>query len=88
MTTMLVLQRFDMFHYFWITTEDLMLKPDGDNSVVIRDRCFLGRELMYYLRTNSGKELIARTTNQQILPVGTRVQVSIAGQAIKAFPVA
>ncbi len=71
-----------------IRQEDLMLKPDGDNSVVIRDRCFLGRELMYYLRTNSGKELIARTTNQQILSVGTRVQVSIAEQAIKAFPVA
>jgi iron(III) transport system ATP-binding protein len=70
-----------------IRQEDLLLKPDGENSVVIRDRCFLGRELIYYLRTNSGKELIARTTNQQILPVGTHVKVLIGDRAIRAFPV-
>jgi iron(III) transport system ATP-binding protein len=71
-----------------IRQEDLLLKPDGENSVVIRDRCFLGRELMYYLRTDSGKELIARTTNQQILPVGTHVRVAIAKGAIRVFPIA
>jgi iron(III) transport system ATP-binding protein len=71
-----------------IRQEDLLLKPDRENSVVIRDRCFLGRELMYYLRTSSGKELIARTTSQQILPVGTHVKVAIANDAIRAFPVA
>ena len=60
-----------------IREEDLILKPDDTGSAVIRDRQFLGREHRYYLVTPSGKELHARTTTTNLLPVGTRVSLAV-----------
>ncbi|NET41993.1 ABC transporter ATP-binding protein [Okeania sp. SIO2B3] len=69
-----------------IRQENLMLKPDDGGSVVIHDRQFLGREFRYSLRTESGQELIARTTPQLALPMGIKVKVSIAEDCLRVFP--
>lgn len=70
-----------------IRQEDLMLKPDDQSSIVIRDRQFLGREFRYCLQTESGKELIARTTPQVALPIGIKVKVFVAKDNLRVFPV-
>ncbi|NEQ41299.1 MAG: ABC transporter ATP-binding protein [Okeania sp. SIO3I5] len=70
-----------------IRQEDLMLKVDDEGSMVIRDRQFLGREFRYCLQTESGKELIARTTPQVALPIGIQVKVSVAEDNLRVFPV-
>ena len=70
-----------------IRQEDLMLKADDEGSMVIRDRQFLGREFRYCLQTESGKELIARTTPQVALPIGIQVKVSITEDNLRVFPV-
>ena len=67
-----------------IREEDVILKPDDSGLVVIRDRQFLGREHRYCLVTPSGKELHARTTTANLLPVGTRVQLAVATSRV--FP--
>lgn len=72
--------------YLMIREEDLILQPADDAAVVIKTRRFLGREYRYCLQTPSGKELHARTTAQTVLPVGTRVQLSVAEQAVRVFP--
>lgn len=70
-----------------IREEDLILKPAKvDAPVVIRTRRFLGREYRYCLETPSGKEIHARTTVETVLPVGTRVHLAVAEQAIRVFP--
>lgn len=69
-----------------IRQEDLILKPANDAPVVIRTRRFLGREYQYCLQTPSGKELHARTMTDMALPIGARVELSIAGDAVKVFP--
>ena len=69
-----------------IRQEDLILKVDNEGCVVIRDRQFLGREFRYCLQTESGKELIARTTSQVALPIGVQVKVSIAEDNLRVFP--
>lgn len=70
-----------------IREEDLILKTaEIDSPVVIRTRRFLGREYRYCLQTPSGKELHARTTVETALPVGTRVHLAVADQAIRFFP--
>ena len=69
-----------------IRQEDLILKPDDDATVVIRDRQFLGREHCYSLLTPSGQKLQARTTSSTALPVGAKVHLSIAKQGLKIFP--
>ncbi|MGK7921312.1 MAG: ABC transporter ATP-binding protein [Trichodesmium sp.] len=70
-----------------IRQEDLILKPDNQSSIVIRDRQFLGREFRYCLQTESGKELIARTTPQIALPIGIKVKVSVVEDNLRVFPV-
>ena len=67
--------------------ENLILQPDDEAKVVIRDRHFLGREYRYCLETPSGKQLHARTTLSTVLPVGTRVQLSVANP-LPIFPAA
>jgi iron(III) transport system ATP-binding protein len=69
-----------------IRQEDLHLEPDDAAPVVIRDRQFLGREHRYCLLTPSGQELHARATHQRLLPVGTRVKLSVAASALQIFP--
>lgn len=67
-----------------IREEDVILKPDDSGLVVIRDRQFLGREHRYCLVTPSGKELHARTTTANLLPVGTRVRLAV--ETTRVFP--
>lgn len=69
-----------------IRQEDLQLEPDDEASVVIRDRQFLGREHRYCLLTPSGHELHARTTCDRLIPIGTRVKLSVAEAALRVFP--
>ncbi|UKO95840.1 ABC transporter ATP-binding protein [Nostoc sp. UHCC 0870] len=69
-----------------IRQEDLILTPATDASVFIRTRRFLGREYQYCLQTPSGQEIHVRTTTDTSLPVGTRVQISIATDAVHIFP--
>ncbi len=66
--------------------ENVILKPDNDAPLLIRDRHFLGREYRYCLQTPSGKELHARTALNTPLPVGIRVQLSVADPSIPIFP--
>ncbi|MEM1173059.1 MAG: ABC transporter ATP-binding protein [Cyanobacteria bacterium P01_H01_bin.35] len=80
------LDKFDSVELM-IRQEDLMLKADNEGSIVIRDRQFLGREFRYCLQTESGKELIARTTPQVALPIGIKVKVSVAEENLRVFPV-
>ncbi|KAB8315814.1 ABC transporter ATP-binding protein [Tolypothrix campylonemoides VB511288] len=69
-----------------IREEDIILQPDQDASVAIETRRFLGREYRYCLRTPSGKKLYARTPTAIVLPIGTRVRLSVVGQALRFFP--
>ncbi|MGK7901738.1 MAG: ABC transporter ATP-binding protein [Hormoscilla sp.] len=66
--------------------EDLILKPDEEGKVEIRDRLFLGREYHYSLITPSGREIKARATGSSPLPVGTKVQLAIAPRTLEVFP--
>ncbi|MEC4806738.1 MAG: ABC transporter ATP-binding protein [Jaaginema sp. PMC 1079.18] len=66
--------------------EDLILKPDPDSNIIIRDRAFLGREHRYRLQTPSGREIIAVNDAAQALPVGTPVRVAIASPNLRYFP--
>jgi iron(III) transport system ATP-binding protein len=68
-----------------IRQEDLHLEPNDAAPVVIRDRQFLGREYRYCLLTPSGQELHARTTQQRLLPIGTRVKLKVTESALQVF---
>jgi iron(III) transport system ATP-binding protein len=67
--------------------ENVILRPDDEAQVVIRDRHFLGREYRYCLETPSGKRLHARTTLSTQLPIGARVQLSVTNP-LQVFPLA
>lgn len=69
-----------------VREENVMLQPDDNGGVVIRDRHFLGREYRYCLLTPSGKEIHARTNLSTQLPVGTRVRISVPSSAVQVFP--
>lgn len=69
-----------------IREEDLILQPADDAPVIVHTRRFLGREYRYCLQTSSGKRLHARTSAEVVLPVGTRVELAVAEQAIRFFP--
>jgi iron(III) transport system ATP-binding protein len=69
-----------------LRAESISLYPDDTSQVVIQDRQFLGREYQYQLRTPSGRQLQARTTTETMLPIGARVQLSIANNALRVFP--
>lgn len=69
-----------------IRQEDVQLVPDTTAPVVVCDRQFLGREQRYCLQTASGHELHARAETHVILPVGTRVRLSVANSAVRIFP--
>lgn len=58
--------------------EDIILTPDCNSSVVVRERQFLGREYCYCLETASGKRLHARTNISNAVAVGTNVNLSMA----------
>lgn len=69
-----------------IREEDLILKPDENAAVVIRDRQFLGREHRYCLIAPSGREIHARRNGEALFPVGTRVQLAAVEEALRVFP--
>jgi len=69
-----------------IREEDLILQRADNAPVIIHTRRFLGREYRYCLQTSSGKRLHARTSAEIVLPVGTRVELAVAEQAIRFFP--
>ncbi len=71
-----------------IRQEDLQLVVDPASQVVIHDRQFLGREYRYWLLTATGKALYARTPISVALPIGTRVRVSTAIEAVQVFAAA
>lgn len=68
-----------------IRQEDLILQPDQTASTIIRDRQFLGREYRYCLKTQSGRELHARSTSAEALPIGTSVSLSVVPQNLRIF---
>ncbi|MBD2568533.1 ABC transporter ATP-binding protein [Anabaena lutea] len=68
-----------------IRQEDLILKPASDASVVITTRRFLGREYQYCLKTLSGKEIHARLMTNQVLAVGTKVELSVTDNSVHIF---
>lgn len=70
-----------------IRQEDLVLHPHDDGEVVVRDRQFLGREYCYRLSTASGLTLNARTHTNTCLPIGARIRVSVANDALRFYPV-
>ncbi|MBE9170367.1 ABC transporter ATP-binding protein [Pleurocapsales cyanobacterium LEGE 06147] len=67
--------------------EDLILTPDENSVVVVKERQFLGREYCYCLETASGKRLHARTTANISVTVGTRVKLSVASGEPRIFPI-
>jgi iron(III) transport system ATP-binding protein len=60
--------------------EDLILRPDEEAKVIVKERQFLGREYRYCLETPSGKRLHARTTANIQVNVGSRVKLSSLDQ--------
>lgn len=68
-----------------VRQDDLILKPDETSAVVVSDRQFLGREYRYSLQTSSGTELVARTSTETALSLGTRVYVKIVAKKLQAF---
>lgn len=69
-----------------LRTEELILRPDQQGKVIIKDRSFLGREYHYCLQTPSGKKLYARTSLNTQLPVGIRASLSLADSQVRIFP--
>ena len=63
--------------------EDIIITPDSNSPVVVKERQFLGREYHYCLETASGKRLHARTNISNAVDVGTSVNLSM----IKAKPI-
>jgi iron(III) transport system ATP-binding protein len=68
-----------------IRPEDLILQPDAEGKLVIRDRHFLGREHRYCLISNSGQELHAHQKITQPLEVGCRVNLAVAATSMRVF---
>ena len=67
--------------------EDILLIPDENSPVVVKERQFLGREYRYCLETASGKRLHARTSLGITVDVGTKVNLSVTTSTPQIFPV-
>ncbi len=81
-----ILQGFDTAELM-LRQEDLILTPDENSVVVVKERQFLGREYCYCLETASGKRLHARTTANISVTVGTKVNLSVASGEPRIFPI-
>lgn len=68
-----------------IREEDLCLTPDPKGDAIICDRQFLGREYRYCLKTASGQELHARSTEPAPWEVGTTVKLGVTNPGIRLF---
>lgn len=67
--------------------EDIMLIPDPDSKIVVRERQFLGREYYYSMETASGKIIYARTNLERAIAVGTTVSLSLTISSPRMFTV-
>ena len=70
-----------------VRPEDILLTPDDDSPVVVKERQFLGREYRYCLETASGKRLHARANAGMAVEVGAKVNLSVIPGKPKIFPV-
>ncbi|BAW96252.1 ABC transporter [[Synechococcus] sp. NIES-970] len=70
-----------------VREEELELIPQAEAPAIVRERQFLGREYRYCLQTDSGKYLHARTGVNQLVPVGSRVQIKIQSATPQIFAV-
>ena len=70
-----------------VRQEDILLTPDENSAVVVKERQFLGREYRYCLETASGKRLHALTSSGIVVDVGTKVNLSVIRGTAKIFPV-
>ncbi|MGB3616074.1 MAG: ABC transporter ATP-binding protein [Elainellaceae cyanobacterium] len=69
-----------------IRQDGITLVSDSTADIVVRDRQFLGREDRYCLRLPSGREIVARLASDYQFPIGERVRVKVADDAISLFP--
>ncbi len=69
-----------------IRQEDLLIQPDQEGTLRIRDRQFLGREHRYCLLSESGQEFHARSWTGEVLTVGSLVKFSVPSDRIQVFP--
>ncbi len=67
--------------------EEILLIPDPDSKIVVRERQFLGREYYYGIETASGKRIYARTNLDRAIAVGTNVSISLTMNAPRIFTV-
>lgn len=70
-----------------VRQEDILLTPDENSAVIVKERQFLGREYRYCLETASGKRLHARTSAGIAVNVGTKVNLSVLSGRPKIFPI-
>ncbi|MEB3294123.1 MAG: ABC transporter ATP-binding protein [Synechococcales bacterium] len=69
-----------------IRQEDLLIQPDREGTLRIRDRQFLGREHRYCLISESGQEFHARSWTEEALAIGSLVKFSIPSDKLTLFP--
>ncbi|MFQ6540374.1 TOBE domain-containing protein, partial [Aphanothece stagnina] len=65
--------------------EEIELSPASDGPVVISDRQFLGREYRYCLETAAGRQIHARTSLQTVIPVGSKVNLTLTNPSPPIF---
>jgi iron(III) transport system ATP-binding protein len=70
-----------------IRQEDIMLEEVEDlgqfDVLTIRDRLFVGREMIYSLRTESGQDITVRSNTH--IPIGSNVKLSVRSGCVKTF---
>lgn len=69
-----------------IRQEDLLLHPHASGNFVVGDRQFLGREYRYTLHSATKQKLVARTSVDVAIAVGTPVKLTVATTALRVFP--
>jgi len=67
--------------------EDIVLIPDPDARIIVRERQFLGREYYYGVETASGKRIYARTELSQAIAIGAKVRLSLKLKSPQIFGV-
>jgi len=70
-----------------IRQEDISLEEIPESSqnhfLTIRDRLFVGRELIYCVQTPSGLDIFARSSSH--IPIGAKVKLSVRSHSFKTF---
>ena len=68
--------------------EDIVLVPDSDSQIVVRERQFLGKEYYYGVEIASGKKIYARMGVAQAIAIGTKVSLSLNIESPQVFALA